>query len=963
MPYMFPAYHLGASFEEDWRMIAKKEAPSSWMRSFGGGEAGDPLGYTRFFISDTTTMSGRQGGKLKPLKAPKKEKKDEDEEDKAYKDKQKADAAALKAAKDKASKGESDLSLHYTYSDRSSQGGAPGGGIKKQKVDIDFELGVDVHVDNTQIFHFVYVMYSETHNLLPPSIIQIPMLGSLQGLPPNNQQNQSQPGQPQPQPQQPQGQPIPAPPPLNGQDYTLSSVLYFLQTEWRRYERDRNEWEIERAEMRARIALLEGERRSFENVKLDLMRRIKMLEYALRMERSKQLNQSAVPPAKLASLQAQTTKDDISNPKEESGTSSPRSDDSPLPDPRLPNGAISIGPTGRPGSWAGLNWPSGPSANTLAGIGKPPPGRDPKSRARSRDYLKQCLQEIQYLTSPQAMNPLPNRPLLNNSTVPLSLPNVPSFEQMAYNGRPRKVLPEAGSSLLNGINLISGPSSAPATGPLERGNPLASNMLQHAQQQQQQQAVHQQQQTQQYQQQPSSTQQPQQSIVNQSPGQQSGSSQPPDNRTPDSEPQQLTAIFRPDDAGEWKEKLRQAHDASEQLRLARESQAAGSSWEGRREFDDELKEDEGEVEEDDSSEVSEGDGGKVWKARRTLRNHLDAVRAVAFHPHELCLATGGDDCTVKIWRMDVAGLASSTVTTEIEPQLTLRGHSAAITRLIHAPSKNLLYSASLDSSIRVWSLPSPSHTTYAPYDETRFRGQLVGHTDAVWDLALARDESTLISCGAEGAVKVWDVSGSSAGALKLTWGWLGIDGINDGSLDEDRNGPGATSVEAIKSDLRKVAVAYQNAVVKIFDIETGKELSRLSSDISYGMMICPDGTPATQINCITSHPTMSLLVAAHEDKFIRIFDISTGQCTHSMQAHLDGVTSLSIDASGFSLVSGSHDCSIRFWDILGSRQCVQEITTHREKAREGVLDVDFHPTLPFMASAGADGVVKLYASS
>jgi striatin 1/3/4 len=35
----------------------------------------------------------------------------------------------------------------------------------------------------------------------------------------------------------------------------------------------------------ARIALLEGERRSFDNVKLDLMRRIKMLEFALRMER------------------------------------------------------------------------------------------------------------------------------------------------------------------------------------------------------------------------------------------------------------------------------------------------------------------------------------------------------------------------------------------------------------------------------------------------------------------------------------------------------------------------------------------------------------------------------------------------------------------------------------------------------------------------------------------------------
>jgi len=204
---------------------------------------------------------------------------------------------------------------------------------------------------------------------------------------------------------------------------------------------------------------------------------------------------------------------------------------------------------------------------------------------------------------------------------------------------------------------------------------------------------------------------------------------------------------------------------------------------------------------------------------------------------------------------------------------------------------------------------------------------------------------------------VWDVSGPSAGALKLTWGWLGIDGISDGTSYDERDAPGATSVEAIKSDLKKVAIAYQNAVVKIFDIETGKELSRLQSDISY------DGTPATQVNCITSHPTMALLVTAHEDKFVRIFDLTTGQCTYSMQAHLDGVTSLSIDASGFSLVSGSHDCSIRFWDLLGTRQCVQEITTHREKGREGVLDVEFHPTLPFMASAGADGVVKLYASS
>jgi len=101
--------------------------------------------------------------------------------------------------------------------------------------------------------------------------------------------------------------------------------------------------------LQARIALLEGERRSFENIKVDLMRRIKMLEYALRVERfvpilsstvsraltrssSKQLSQSSphasqsIAPAKVTSLQSSSQKDETSSHKEASSPSSPRSE-------------------------------------------------------------------------------------------------------------------------------------------------------------------------------------------------------------------------------------------------------------------------------------------------------------------------------------------------------------------------------------------------------------------------------------------------------------------------------------------------------------------------------------------------------------------------------------------------------------------------------------------------------------
>ncbi|OJD28543.1 hypothetical protein ACJ73_00033 [Blastomyces percursus] len=47
-------------------------------------------------------MGGREGGKAKPLKAPKKERKELDEDDLAFREKQKADARAKKELADKA---------------------------------------------------------------------------------------------------------------------------------------------------------------------------------------------------------------------------------------------------------------------------------------------------------------------------------------------------------------------------------------------------------------------------------------------------------------------------------------------------------------------------------------------------------------------------------------------------------------------------------------------------------------------------------------------------------------------------------------------------------------------------------------------------------------------------------------------------------------------------------------------
>lgn len=204
------------------------------------------------------------------------------------------------------------------------------------------------------------------------------------------------------------------------------------------------------------------------------------------------------------------------------------------------------------------------------------------------------------------MNPLPSRPLLNNPTAPLSLPNVPSFDQIGYNSRPRKVL-ETGKEfpLLNGMhsspNLTAPPGSASTLGQLpsmERSHNIPGIGQQQPSMPQLQSQT------------PAQT-QPSSNLIGQS------------EKDPEAENRQVPAIFGADDIGEWKEKPRFTLEPPEKSssRLARDFQpvtpAESGGWDGRDE--DDPKEEEGEVEDEEASLVGDGESTKVWKAKRTLR--------------------------------------------------------------------------------------------------------------------------------------------------------------------------------------------------------------------------------------------------------------------------------------------------------------------------------------------------------
>lgn len=84
------------------------------------------------------------------------------------------------------------------------------------------------------------------------------------------------------------------------------------------------------------------------------------------------------------------------------------------------------------------------------------------------------------------------------------------------------------------------------------------------------------------------------------------------------EPQQLTAIFRPDSAGEWKERFERARTE----KFSQQGQPASgiSAWDSSvKDDEDDGKDEDPEIDDDDTASTSGEDDGKIWRPRRTLR--------------------------------------------------------------------------------------------------------------------------------------------------------------------------------------------------------------------------------------------------------------------------------------------------------------------------------------------------------
>uniref|UniRef100_A0A8C1I276 Striatin, calmodulin binding protein 3 n=1 Tax=Cyprinus carpio carpio TaxID=630221 RepID=A0A8C1I276_CYPCA len=627
------------------------------------------------------------------------------------------------------------------------------------------------------------------------------------------------------------------------QQYTIPGILHYIQHEWARFEMERAHWEVERAELQARIAFLQGERKGQENLKNDLVRRIKMLEYALKQERAKyhklkygtELNQGEV---KMPSFESDTKDTEVSAVPQNSQ----------------------------------LTWKQG------------------------RQLLRQYLQEVGYTDTILDVRSQRVRSLLGLS----------GSEQ---NG---SVETKNLEQILNG-----GESPAKRKGQDMKRNPEVLetfNFLENADDSDEEE-------------------EDEGDIMEDVPdrsdkrrikkhkikvGNEGLASDLPDDPDTEEALKEFDFLVNAED-GEGAGEARSSGDGTEWAEPLPFTPGGGKSF--IMGSDDMLESvlglgdladltvsnDEAEYSYD--LPANKDAFRKTWNPKYTLRSHFDGVRALAFHPVEPVLVTVSEDHTLKLWNLQKTVPAKKSASFDVEPIYTFRGHIGPVLSLVVSSSGEQCFSGGIDSTIQWWNIPSSNVDPYDTYDPSVLAGTLLGHSDAVWGLAYSGIKERLLSCSADGTIKLWNPQGKSP-CLS--------------TLNSDRDHGVPTSIDFNGCDPAHMVASYNTGDVVIYDLETSQPVVVFSaqgeSAISFG----------NHINKVVTHPTLPITVTAHEDRHIKFFDNKSG-----------------------------HDSSIRLWN-MDSKTCVQEVTAHRKKSDEAIYDVAFHPSKAYIGSAGADALAKVF---
>jgi WD40 repeat protein len=151
----------------------------------------------------------------------------------------------------------------------------------------------------------------------------------------------------------------------------------------------------------------------------------------------------------------------------------------------------------------------------------------------------------------------------------------------------------------------------------------------------------------------------------------------------------------------------------------------------------------------------------------------------------------------------------------------------------------------------------------------------------------------------------------------------------------------ATGV-SVSPDGRQALSASEDGTLKLWDLETGRELRTLAGHSVWvtGVAMSADGRRA---------------VSASVDQTLKVWNLATGRGLHTLAGHSDRVNGVALSGDGRRAVSASQDHTLKVWDVETGRQLVT-LTGHSDAVNSVAISRDGRRAV----SASEDKTLKVW---
>ncbi|MEA5502271.1 hypothetical protein VB735_03945 [Halotia wernerae UHCC 0503] len=318
-----------------------------------------------------------------------------------------------------------------------------------------------------------------------------------------------------------------------------------------------------------------------------------------------------------------------------------------------------------------------------------------------------------------------------------------------------------------------------------------------------------------------------------------------------------------------------------------------------------------------------------------IQGHQGWVRSVCFSFDGKYIATAGDDCTARVWKVNGQQVAQ------------FSEHQGIVWSVNFSPDGKYIATAS-DHTARLWNL------------DGQLLAQFPGHQGTVWSVCFSPDSKYIATAGDDCTARVWNFSGQLLAQFRrhqraVRSVCFSPDGKFLATASDDctarlwsfdgqllaqfRRHQGAVRSVSFSPDGQYIVTAADDLTARLWNLK-GQQIAQFQGHKGSVWSVCfsPDG---------------KYIATAADDCTARVWQLN-GQQVAQFQGHQDCVRSVCFSPDGQYIATASSDCTVRLWHF--NRQQFTQLQGHQDWVRS----VCFSPDGQYIATASSDCTVRLW---